>query len=136
MYQTIVVPIDIAQLSRAPQMLEAARMLLSEGGKIACLNVVQDIPGYVEMAISSDLTPRLSSQAEEQIRTVLSENGIEASVEVRSGHPSQTILAFAEEISADLVVVGSHQPGLEDFFLGSTASRVVRHAKCHVLVQR
>ena len=136
MYQTIVVPIDIAQLSRASQMLEAARMLLSQGGKIACLNVVQDIPGYVEMAISSDLTPRLSSQAKEEIKKVLSENGIEASVEVRSGHPSQTILAFAEEIDADLVVVGSHKPGLEDFFLGSTASRVVRHAKCHVLVQR
>jgi len=136
MYQTIVVPIDIAQISRAPKMLDAARALLSEGGKIACLNVVQEIPGYVEMELSSELTPRLQSEAREQIKTLLSDAGLEATVEVRSGHPSQTILTFAEEVGADLVVVGSHKPGLEDFFLGSTASRVVRHAKCHVLVQR
>ena len=36
----------------------------------------------------------------------------------------------------DLIIVASHRPGLQDYFLGSTAAKVVRHAKCSVLVIR
>jgi len=36
----------------------------------------------------------------------------------------------------DLIIVGSHKPGLQDYLLGSTAARVVRHAMCSVLVGR
>jgi nucleotide-binding universal stress UspA family protein len=47
-----------------------------------------------------------------------------------------TILETAKEIGADLIVIASHRPGLQDYFLGSTAARVVRHAECAVLVDR
>ena len=40
------------------------------------------------------------------------------------------------ETNADLIVINSHKPGVEDYFLGSTASRVVRRAPCSVLVLR
>jgi universal stress protein F len=33
-------------------------------------------------------------------------------------------------------VIASHRPGIQDYFLGSTASRVVRHANCTVHVMR
>jgi len=46
------------------------------------------------------------------------------------------ILGIAEEASADLVVVGSHRPAMKDYLLGTNASRVVRHARCSVLVAR
>ncbi len=46
------------------------------------------------------------------------------------------ILAVAESIPADLVVVGAHQPAMKDYLLGTNASRVVRHARCSVLVTR
>ncbi len=46
------------------------------------------------------------------------------------------MLAAAEERNADLIVIASHRPGLQQFLLGSTASRVVRHATCTVLVKR
>jgi nucleotide-binding universal stress UspA family protein len=42
----------------------------------------------------------------------------------------------AEEKGADLIIIASHRPGLKDYFLGSTAAKVVRHAKCSVLVIR
>jgi hypothetical protein len=45
-------------------------------------------------------------------------------------------LGVAEEAGADLVVVGSHRPAMKDYLLGTNAARVVRHARCSVLVAR
>ena len=56
--------------------------------------------------------------------------------EVLSGHTPLKILEYATEIGADLIIIASHRPGLQDYFLGSTAARVVRHAECAVLVDR
>jgi len=42
----------------------------------------------------------------------------------------------AQEKGVDLIIIASHRPGLQDYFLGSTAAKVVRHAKCSVLVIR
>ncbi len=57
-------------------------------------------------------------------------------VEVRVGHPYKTILEVAEEKEADLIIVASHQPDLQNYLIGSTAAKVVRHATCSVLVVR
>ena len=46
------------------------------------------------------------------------------------------ILAVAEEANADLIVIGSHRPAMKDYLLGTNASRVMRHARCSVLVAR
>ena len=46
------------------------------------------------------------------------------------------ILHCAEETGADLIVMASHRPGYEDYLIGPNASRVVRHAKCSVVVVR
>ena len=40
------------------------------------------------------------------------------------------------ETDTDCVVIASHRPGLQDYLLGSTAARVVRHAACSVHVLR
>ena len=55
---------------------------------------------------------------------------------IREGAPASTILDVAGELSVDMIVIGSHDPGLADYFLGSVAARVVRHAHCSVLVVR
>ena len=55
---------------------------------------------------------------------------------MRDGQPAREILDYAGEIGADLIVVASHDPGFADFFLGSVAASVVRHAHCSVLVAR
>ena len=55
---------------------------------------------------------------------------------MRSGHAYNTILDEAEKSGADLIIIASHRPGLQDYLLGSTAAKVVRHANCSVLVVR
>ncbi|HEU0033271.1 MAG TPA: universal stress protein [Kofleriaceae bacterium] len=47
------------------------------------------------------------------------------------------ILAIAEEVGADLIIVGSHGlTGVERFLIGSTSEKIVREAKCTVEVAR
>jgi nucleotide-binding universal stress UspA family protein len=54
--------------------------------------------------------------------------------EIREGHPSAVILAKADEISADLIVLGTHgRSGFERWVLGSVTEKVLRQALCPVL---
>ncbi len=55
---------------------------------------------------------------------------------VRSGSIYSEILNTAEELSSDLIVVMSHIPDLGDYLLGPNAAKIVRHARCSVLVVR
>ncbi|HEY5258794.1 MAG TPA: universal stress protein [Candidatus Baltobacteraceae bacterium] len=51
------------------------------------------------------------------------------------GPPAATIVEFAQRISADLIVIGSHgRKGLSRMMLGSVAESVMRDARCPVLV--
>lgn len=56
---------------------------------------------------------------------------------VEMGKPWREIIDVANEIHADLIVVGAHVAGaVARAFLGSTANQVLRHAPCPVLVTR
>ena len=48
----------------------------------------------------------------------------------------EEILRAAKECKADLIVMASHRPELQDYLLGPNAARVVRHANCSVMVIR
>ncbi len=62
------------------------------------------------------------------------EAGCEAETIVREGRPSSTILAVAEEIDADLIVMGTHgRTGLRQTIIGSVALEVIRDARRPVL---
>lgn len=62
---------------------------------------------------------------------------IESRALTRSGQPYHEIVAAAEDLDVDLIIISTHgRTGLAHTFMGSTAERVVRHAKCPVLVVR
>ena len=55
----------------------------------------------------------------------------------RIGKPAAEIVDLAAEVGADLIFIGSHgKTGIQRFFLGSVSERVVREAKCPVMVVR
>lgn len=54
---------------------------------------------------------------------------------VAIGNPMLLILATAEEVNADVIVMGKHSKGmLEHAFLGSVAEKVLQRAKCPIFV--
>nr|WP_303715166.1 universal stress protein [Methanoculleus marisnigri] len=63
--------------------------------------------------------------------------GVRMTIYKRWGHPGAEITALAQELGADLTVVGSHGRGrIDRFFLGSVSSYVVDHAASTVMVVR
>lgn len=55
-------------------------------------------------------------------------------VTVREGDPAQVLVDYAEQIGADLIVVGNVRMQGPTRVLGSVGSHVLRHAPCDVLV--
>lgn len=56
---------------------------------------------------------------------------------VLHGDPSGKILSYANEIGADLIVMGSKAYGkVQRFLLGGVSEDVVRNAKCSVMIAR
>ncbi len=63
--------------------------------------------------------------------------GAEAEGSVVWGRPADSIVRRAQEMPADLVVLGHKGRGaLEAFLMGSVAKNVIDHAHCSVLVVR
>ena len=78
--------------------------------------------------------------AQEAVERVAEElRSITANVDtiVRSGAPADQIIRAADDLEADLIVVGGRGKGaVEAIVLGSVAYRVLHHAPCPVLVTR
>jgi len=72
-----------------------------------------------------------------KLREMYGDSPVEISGEVLFGSPDSRIVETAEELSADLIVLGSHgYKRWERLLLGSVSSSVVHHAHCSVLVVR
>jgi len=70
-------------------------------------------------------------------KTRAGEAGVDLKTVLRPGHPAQTIVEVAREGKFDLVLVGnSGLSGVWAAFLGTTAEKVSRHARCSVLIVR
>lgn len=136
MPKTIIVPVALAQIEKAQAMLDVARQLGGADGEIVLVTVIEEVPGYVAAELPAGLLENAADEARGELRTLARNAGMELAVEVRKGNPATAILAVASERNADVIVIASHRPGLQDYFLGSTAARVVRHAKCSVHVIR
>jgi universal stress protein F len=136
MYKTIILPIDLSQSERNPAALAVAKKLVDKGGRIILVNVVEDIPTYVAAELPAGFVENSMEDARKDLAAVAKKARPKAEIDVRHGSPHNAILAAAEEKGADLIIIASHRPGLSDYFLGSTAARVVRHANCSVLVTR
>lgn len=136
MYKSILLPIDLSEMERGRMMIDVAQKLASKDTTIRLLNVTVDIPAFVAAQVPDEVIKTAMKTARETLEGLIGAAGITADAEVRSGSPGPTILTSADECGADLIIIGSHKPGLQDYFLGSTAARVVRHAQCSVLVMR
>ena len=132
----------------------AAEMLgkfsLSDGDEVKIISVVD-----MAMPLAIDIyggylpdTTELEKAAREQaakvveatttkIRSFFGDKSIDISSDVLFGSPDSRIVETAEEMAADLIVIGSHgYKRWERLLLGSVSDSVVHHAHCSVLVVR
>jgi len=71
----------------------------------------------------------------EKGRAALAERGLQAETVLATGDTAEAIVELAEQRSADLIVVGTREPGFWERLLGhSVSASVERHARCDVLI--
>ncbi len=85
-----------------------------------------------------DMEETIAQETTKNIRERVAAFGIPPDrVVTRIGRPALEIKAFAEQIGADLIVIGSHgRHGIAGLVLGSTANGVLHESPCDVLTVR
>lgn len=139
MAKTILVPVDVYEENAGAAALALAKEYAdAHDSKIVLLAVRELMPGYIGAHLPADFEEKARSEFKNKLAAVADRGGLTGKAElvIREGAPASTILDVAGELSVDMIVIGSHDPGLADYFLGSVAARVVRHAHCSVLVVR
>ncbi len=138
----ILVPLDFSDA--ADPILEWAIHLAEEHESSLVLLHVYHLPvefQQVEGAyLPADFWATVKQEAEQQLAAYAKRAraaGVEVEQHVREGYPATVIVEEAAELSADLIVIGTHgHTGLKHLILGSIAERVVHAAPCPVLTVR
>ncbi|HET6467747.1 MAG TPA: universal stress protein [Geminicoccaceae bacterium] len=141
MYSTILLPVDLADEHSWKKPLPAAVVLCRTFN--AALHIVTVAPEFGQLVLSGYFPPDYEAkrrrELSDQLRDFVAERvpaEIQVTPHVAEGAPYLQILRLAQEIGADLIVMGSHRPELRDYLLGPNAAKVVRHATCSVMVVR
>ncbi|MDF5722307.1 MAG: universal stress protein [Rhizonema sp. PD37] len=133
MFKTVLFPIDQSRETREAADV-VANVVQRYGSRLVLLSVVEettsDTPGGDVMS-----SPQTVAQLLENAKSVFSHQGIQAEAIERQGNPAFTICDVADELEADLIVMGCRGLGLTDEGINeSVTNRVINLSPCPVLV--
>lgn len=131
----ILIPVALDHEGLVPRKLDVARSLLEPGGKITLLTVLERVPGFVAELVTMKPENHLVARIQAKLEEVAG-GADDVTTAVSIGKPGVEIAAFSKAQDVDLIVIGSQSPGPQEYFLGSTADRVARRARCSVFILR
>ena len=118
-----------------PWLVGPTAQLAKETGAEVTVLAVDDVESQRFESLPRDELVRQARETAERIADRLAEHGVAARAVARSGPAAQTAIEFADEIDADLIVVGSsRRPGMIRRLLGSLPLGLVRRSGRQVLV--
>lgn len=142
-FKTIVAALDFSDMSQDVLHYTARLASTAPEARMLVIHVVPDPlqqPWTVE-TVGVDfvqLQQDWSAEAMRRLQALLAAEdltGASATPVVLAGRAAETIVRYAGEQRADLIVLGTHGHGpVKRFILGSVADRVVRQAACPVLI--
>lgn len=142
-YNNILVAVD--RSDDAEQVIKAAQEFAERNSPtISVVTVMWPMSDYYTsyyLPYDADNGKRLEEEAKEQAATWLSDLtkrcGIDTkTLKVTVGRPAVEIRRLAEELDADLIVIGTHGRHGMGLMLGSTANAVLHGTQCSVLAVR
>lgn len=134
----MLVPIDLSEESY--RALEFALPLAKRfGATVHVVHVYEGAHQFSSIATSPVLWSdvEIARRLAEKVQRISGTRPLTKDCHIRSGKPFQEITATAQELNADLIVIATHgHSGFKHLTLGSTTEKIIRHAKCPVLVVR
>ena len=138
-YSNILVAIDLNDEAE-PVSKKACSLAQLTGAKLHFMHVTEPLSYAYGGDIPVDLSAiqeQLQEHAEERMTQFLRTSNLLAHSKIlANGHIETEIHRAAEEIGADLIVVGSHGRHGLALLLGSTSNSVLHGASCDVLAVR
>ncbi|ENY5348373.1 universal stress protein UspG [Klebsiella sp. CN_Kp088] len=142
MYKTIIMPVDVFEMELSDKAVRHAEFLAQQDGIIHLLHVLPGSSSFTMSRFTADLRrfeEHLQHEAETRLQAMVGHFSIDPSrikSHVRFGNVRDMVNELANEIKADVVVIGSRNPSISTHLLGSNASSVIRHAHIPVMVVR
>jgi len=142
-YQHILVALDFDKQSTLVAN-KAHQLALQNQAKLSAIHVIEPLIESSYLAfdgtISTDLMPiqeEVEASASAQLKKLAARIDLaEENQIIKVGRPADTIHQLSEQLSCDLIVIGSHGRHGLSLLLGSTANAVLHGAKCDVLAVR
>lgn len=138
MYGTTLIPTGGSDAAFAA--VDDAVEVTAPDGTVHVLGVLEDLPTYARSgtpgrADDDDEEQRLRLEAAvERIETEVTAAGLDCETAIEEGVPSREIVAYADEIGADAIVMGTRSAAdAAGDLLGSTTERVLRDASTTVV---
>ena len=138
MFTHILVPLDGS--ARAEAAVEYGVSLAQRfGAQLTLLRVVSLVPeGLTGQDVIEKIRTEQLHGAHAYLETMAQQAtkaGVTASSVTLPGDPARTIISFAREKEADVIIMNSHGAGgLTGYVFGSVAEKVLRGAECPVMV--
>ena len=135
MYQRILLAADLEQSSQEP-IQKAQELTTKLGARLYIAHVVEPIPAYGYPG-ETDIQSPYIDHAKAALADVAKTCGVnEADQFILLGSTQSAIVKKAEELSVDLIIVGSHTAHGLARLLGSRANAILHSAHCDVLTVR
>ncbi len=139
--KTILAPIDFSRVSR-DVIREAVDLARIVKARVVILHAVQPPPIVTDLAPLAGEALQLTAEIErgarrslQRLQRALQSRRVTVETLCLQGAPVALIAATAEQLGARYIVIGSHgHTALYDLVAGSTASGVLKHASCPVVV--
>lgn len=133
MFKTVLFPIDQSREAREAADL-VTKVVQQCNSRLVLLSVVEEAnaENTTETPMNS---PEAVAKLLENAQTLFSQQGITAEVIEKQGKPAFTICDVADEIGADLIIMGCRGLGLTDEGANdSVTNRVINLSPCPVLI--
>lgn len=141
MYKKILVPTDGSEyaLRAEEQALALAKMTGAEIVAVSVMenNFINGLPLDDEIYELDSLLKQDSKKNIEEFKDLNEKEHDDVKIKsvIKEGSPAKEIIETAIEEEVDLIIIGSSgKSGLDRFLMGSVADKVVKSAKCSVLV--
>lgn len=139
-YKHILLATDLSENSN--RVAKRAREIADDSNaRLSVVYVMEYSPvaygGEYSIPIDANLEESLETSAKKSLAKLAKKFGIsESDQHISSGSVKLAVIDAAEEVKADLIVIGTHSHTGIEALLGSRASSILNHSKCDILVVR